>query len=112
MNAYLCSVLGLIAFHLSAALFGWFMFNWVVSTFVSSCVIGSLYLLVRYASRVYARFRLPPDEVITGRFTGNETVLAGQQVDGRGDSQGEVRDLSNLISREQLNLARAQGGAE
>jgi len=111
-SAYLCFVLGLIAFHFSAALFGWIMFNWVVSTFVSSCVIGSLYLLVRYASRVYARFRLPPDEVITGRFTGNETVLAGQQVDGRGDSQGEVRDLSNLISREQLNLARAQGGAE
>jgi len=48
MNAYLCFVLGLIAFHLSAALFGWIMFNWVVSTFVSSCVIGSLYLLVRW----------------------------------------------------------------
>jgi len=107
-SAYLCFVLGLIAFHFSAALFGWIMFNWVVSTFVSSCVIGSLYLLVRYASRVYARFRLPPEEVITGRFTGDETIVGGAQAGGGGDSRGETRDLTKLISREQLNLANSQ----
>jgi hypothetical protein len=71
-SAYLCFVLGLIAFHFSAALFGWLMFNWIVSSFVSSCVVGSLYLLVRYASRVYVRFRLPADQVITGRFTNDQ----------------------------------------
>ena len=48
-SAYLCFVLGLIAFHFSAALFGWLMFNWIVSSFVSSCVLGSLYLLIRCA---------------------------------------------------------------
>ena len=71
-SAYLNFLLGLIAFHFSAALFGWLTFNWVVSTFTSSCVLGSLYLLIRYAMRVHSRFRLPAGEVITGRFTGDE----------------------------------------
>ena len=157
-SAYLCFVLGLIAFHFSAALFGWLMFNWVVSSFVSASVIGSLYLLVRYASRVYARFRLPPEEVITGRFSGEEvrhspegerplaalrhasqlgaartcpcsesgsplaasilhaspppppSLSLGWQVASAGgaagapSSAGEVRDLSRMISREQMML--------
>ena len=112
-SAYLCFVLGLIAFHFSAALFGWIMFNWIVSSFVSSCVIGSLYLLVRYASRVYARFRLPPDEVITGRFSGDEMKPGGASSQARGDARSETQALSHLISgagrgasREQLSLAR------
>ena len=73
-SAYLNFLLGLIAFHFSAALFGWLTFNWVVSTFTSSCVLGSLYLLIRYAMRVHSRFRLPAGEVITGRFTGDEVL--------------------------------------
>lgn len=105
-SAYLCFVLGLIAFHFSAALFGWLMFNWIVSSFVSSCVLGSLYLLIRYASRVYARFRLPPEEVITGRFSGDE-VMMGQARENPDQPQSS-RDLSKLISREQMQLAQSQ----
>ena len=70
-TAYLCFVLGMIAFHFSAALFGWIMFNWIISSCVSACILSSLYLLVRYASRVYARFRLLPEDVVTGRFSGD-----------------------------------------
>ena len=104
-SAYLCFVLGLIAFHFSAALFGWIMFNWIVSVFVSGCVLGSLYLLIRYASRVYARFRLPPEEVITGRFTGEEG-LAGEGA----QQQAEAKDISRLISKEQMQLAQTVNG--
>jgi len=112
-SAYLCFVLGLISFHFSAALFGWLMFNWIVSTFVSGTVISSLYMLIRYASRVYSRFRLPADEVITGRFSGEE-AMAGASGRERSDSN-ETRDLSKLISKEQAQLAesaRADAGMQ
>ena len=143
--AYLNFVLGLIAFHFSAALFGWLMFNCaprtmqrsltpslatfpisrllsdpcpsshtspfarvfasgVVSTFVSGCVLGSLYLLVRYASRVYTRFRLPSTDVVTGKFTGEETRSWAAMTGGE---QRETRDMSQVISREQVQLAQA-----
>ena len=35
-------------------------------------VLSSLFLLIRYASRVYSRFRLDTNDVITGRFGGDE----------------------------------------
>jgi len=101
-SAYLCFVLGLIAFHISAALFSWLMFNWFVSTFVSGCVLGSLHLLIRYASRVYTRFRLPASEVVTGRFTGD----AGEG-GGRAPTEEETERLKQLISKEQMQLAHA-----
>lgn len=66
--AYFNFVLGVFFFHFSAALFGWLMFNWVVSSCVSLTVISSLWLLLRYSSRVYTRFRLPPEEVESGKF--------------------------------------------
>ena len=102
--AYLNFVLGLIAFHFAAALFGWLMFNWVVSTFVAGCVLGSLCMLVRYASRVYMRFRLPPSDVVTGKFTGEETRSWAAMTGG---AERETRDMSQVISREQVQLAQA-----
>mgnify|MGYP007063779191 CR=1 FL=1 len=71
----------------------------------SASVAGSLYLLIRYASRVYARFRLPPDEVITGRFTGEDVIAGGKEMGG---SSRETRDLSRLISKEQAQLAQQE----
>ena len=37
-------------------------------------IILSLYALLRYATRVYMRFRLPSQDVITGRFSSNEVT--------------------------------------
>lgn len=102
--AYLNFVLGLIFFHFSAALFSWLMFNWLVSTFVSGCVLGSLYLLVRYASRVYTRFRLPSTEVVTGKFLGDETRAWANMTGG---APSETATMAGVISREQVQLAQA-----
>lgn len=73
-----------------------------VSTFVSGTVLGSLHLLIRYASRVYTRFRLPASEVVTGRFT----VDAGDG-SGRPPTEEENERLRQLISKEQMQLAQA-----
>ncbi|KAL1530506.1 hypothetical protein AB1Y20_001407 [Prymnesium parvum] len=107
-TAYICFVLGLIAFHFSAALFAWLMFTWGVAFFVSSCVVSSLYMLMRYASRVFNRFRTA--EVVTGRFSGEEMV------NSEGSAPPNQRDLASLITgqqtrhynMEQASLAEAQ----
>jgi hypothetical protein len=105
--AYLNFLLGLIFFHFSAALFGWLAFDWVVSSFTTAFVLGSLYLLLRFAMRVHTRFRLPEDEVITGRFRGDEVLanMTGAAVHGT-DAKRESRDLSAIISNEQVALAQ------
>jgi len=104
-SAYLNFLLGLIAFHFSAALFGWLAFDWVVSSCTTACVLGSLYLLMRYATRVHSRFRLPADEVITGRFRGEEVMSA--VTGGAVASSREPRDYGS-ISREQMALASGE----
>mmetsp|Transcript_36577 Transcript_36577/g.77085 ORF Transcript_36577/g.77085 Transcript_36577/m.77085 type:complete len:232 (-) Transcript_36577:693-1388(-) len=102
-TAYYSFVLGLVFFHFSAALFSWLIYvHWAVSTMVTLCILGSLWLLYRYAKRVYLRFRLMPEEVITGRFTGDEVLSAGGTAAGL--DQHEQRHLSSLISKEQMQL--------
>ena len=64
---------------------------------VSGCVLGSLYLLVRYASRVYSRFRLPKGEVVTGQFKPSGMATGGSAGDGQVEG--------SLISNEQMALA-------
>ena len=65
---------------------------------VSACIVLSLWLLYRYAKRVLLRFRLPADEVITGRFNGEEVVSAASAA----ADVLEQRHLSSLISKEQV----------
>jgi hypothetical protein len=110
-TAYVSFVLGVIAFHFSAAIFGWLMFAWPIAGSVTLMVIGSLSLLLRYAQRVYTRFRLPSDDVVTGRFVAaaaGGTTVAGQDGEAEGANPGEARDLGALISNEQAQLAAAQ----
>ena len=97
---------GLVSFHLSAALFGWLMFwpdHWMVALWLSLTIIASLYALLRYATRVYMRFRLPSQEVITGRFTGNEVVAGARTAAGAGACGG------SLIGAQSGDLPAAQG---
>jgi hypothetical protein len=106
-TAYYSFVLGLIFFHLSAALFSWLIYvHWMVSLVVSGTIVGSLWLLSRYAKRVLIRFRLPAEDVITGRFHGEEVISAASAT----AHPGEQRHLSGLISKEQQQR-HARGGA-
>mmetsp|Transcript_7228 Transcript_7228/g.12164 ORF Transcript_7228/g.12164 Transcript_7228/m.12164 type:complete len:227 (+) Transcript_7228:77-757(+) len=107
-TAYICFVLGLITFHFSAALFAWLMFTPkearfpLVAFFVSACIALSLYMLMRYATRVFNRFRC--DEVVTGRFQAEE--LHGRtSADGTG---GLINKEQCEYSSEQTALAEAQ----
>lgn len=105
--AYLNFVLGLVCFHLSAAIFPWLQEPSIVSIFVSCVTFISLFLLFRFASRVHARFRLDEaDRVVTGRFVGDESYLGrlashDEYWGGSITTGGGVR----YASHEQLQLA-------
>jgi len=102
-TAYLSFLLGLIFFHFSAALFAWLIYvHWAVSMMVTLAIILSLMLLYRYAKRVYLRFLLPKEEVITGRFTGAEVSRPVS-----GNDPTEQRGMASLISQEQMQLYQA-----
>jgi hypothetical protein len=100
-TAYYCFVLGLVFFHFSAALYSWLiMVHWAVSTMVTLCICGSLWLLVRYAKRVYMRFRLPAELVITGLFHSDDVAAAAGPVPaGKGAGvMGVSGDQAQLIA--------------
>ena len=130
-HALSCFKLGLVCFHLSAGLFGWIMFGCApppaapaappaaaraprrtdppthhhaggVALCLSLVVLVSLYFLLRYAMRVYQRFRLPTDEVVTGRFEGSEVLAAS-----KGDDLTEQQCLSGMISQQSSRSAGA-----
>jgi len=130
-HALSCFKLGLVCFHLSAGLFGWIMFGCApppaapaappaaaraprrtdppthhhaggVALCTSLVVLVSLYFLLRYAMRVYQRFRLPTDEVVTGRFEGSEVLAAS-----KGDDLNEQQCLSGMISQQSSRSAGA-----
>lgn len=130
-HALSCFKLGLVCFHLSAGLFGWIMFGCApppaapaappaaaraprrtdppthhhaggVALCTSLVVLVSLYFLLRYAMRVYQRFRLPADEVVTGRFEGSEVLAAS-----KGDDLNEQQCLSGMISQQSSRSAGA-----
>ena len=130
-HALSCFKLGLVCFHLSAGLFGWLMFGCApppaapaappaaaraprrtdppthhhaggVALCASLVVLVSLYFLLRYAMRVYQRFRLPTDEVVTGRFEGSEVLAAS-----KGDDLNEQQCLSGMISQQSSRSAGA-----
>lgn len=99
-KAFFTFGLGLIAFHLSALMFGWLLFgpgtpgpdthpgcarsDWpthrgtwpptharcaVVATSISVCIVLALRVLWRYVVRIFQKFQLPKDMVISGRFS-------------------------------------------
>ena len=73
-----------------------------VALCTSLVVLVSLYFLLRYAMRVYQRFRLPTDEVVTGRFEGSEVLAAS-----KGDDLNEQQCLSGMISQQSSRSAGA-----
>lgn len=80
-GAYQHFYLGLVFFFLSNALYAWLSVTdgrhaWISCLFSSSTSIGMLYVLYTFAKRVFARFRLSADEVVSGRFLTEEESAA------------------------------------
>lgn len=113
---FLFFTMGLIAFHGSALLFAWLEFSWpvrdqvVVSHVVShcGCLLNSLpacaqvalamtiallmfiYGMGRYFKRIYRRFALESDRMITGKFEFGDYAPSGAEVRSASSGLGEV----------------------
>ena len=98
-TAFLQLLLGLLALHFSVCFFCWLQmpFDWlaVVMTFL---VITSLAIELRFVRVTFAKFRLPSEQVVTGKFQGRERASAGADSGVR--DLGEIRTLSNLIQEQ------------
>mmetsp|Transcript_51552 Transcript_51552/g.85482 ORF Transcript_51552/g.85482 Transcript_51552/m.85482 type:complete len:295 (+) Transcript_51552:58-942(+) len=59
---------GLVAFHVSALLFAWLEFSWPVALAMTLALLMFIYGMYRYWLRIYSRFALSSDRMITGKF--------------------------------------------
>ena len=75
-TAYICFVLGLIAFHFSAALFAWLMFTWCAAARSSQRRRANLSTATLCARRPSAELR-PSVSVPLGRWAEGSGRLAG-----------------------------------
>jgi hypothetical protein len=64
----MCFATGLICFMLSALLYGWMQFPWTLALPMTILICYFLYKIFTYFIRIYRRFRLAPDHVVTGAF--------------------------------------------
>lgn len=69
---FLFFTMGLVAFHVSALLFAWLEFSWPVALAMTLALIMFIYGMWRYFNRIYKRFALDSDRMITGKFEFDE----------------------------------------
>jgi len=67
-----CFTGGLICFMLSALLYGWMQFKWELAMPMTLLLGYFLYTIFKYFVRIYRRFRLAPDRVVTGAFNADK----------------------------------------
>ncbi len=70
---------GLVAFHVSALLFAWLEFSWPVAMAMTLALLMFIYGMGRYWLRIYSRFALSSERMITGKFdfSGADTGARG-----------------------------------
>lgn len=112
---FLFFTMGLVSFHLSALIFAWLEFSWPVALAMTLALLMFIYGMWRYFNRIYMRFALDSDRMVTGKFEfehGGEPELnepeeerAGMQDVLRGGvvvtSQGCASDASASAVRPQ-----------
>jgi len=87
---FLFFTMGLIAFHGSALLFAWLEFSWPVALAMTIALLMFIYGMGRYFKRIYRRFALESDRMITGKFEFGDYAPSGAEVRSASSGLGEV----------------------
>lgn len=99
---------GLVAFHLSALLFAWLEFSWPVALAMTLALLMFIYGMYRYWLRIYSRFALSSDRMITGKFEFGANPAA--QTRSPAAAQGPTQvGLNELLSGGISSLPAPQG---
>lgn len=94
-TAFFMLLCGLLALHFSVAFYCWLTLSTWLSILMTLGVFGSVAIELRYIRMTFARFRLPSDKLVTGKFDGAESTSAG--VDAGLRDRGEIHMVSQLI---------------
>jgi hypothetical protein len=97
-------------FHISALLFAWLEFSWPVALAMTLALLMFIYGMYRYWLRIYTRFALSSDRMITGKFEFGGPS-SGASRDAGGDAAGHV-SLSEVLTGGISSLASHGGAAE
>jgi len=90
-----CFIGGLVCFMLSALLYGWMQFGWSLATPLTVLLVYFLYTIFMYFIRIYKRFRLEPNAVVTGAFNQDKA-------NGAADSQSASEEAAALEQQREL----------
>lgn len=88
---------GLVAFHVSALLFAWLEFSWPVALAMTLALVLFIYGMYRYWLRIYSRFALSSERMITGKFEFGTQAAAGPSQAATQVPQGNV-GLNEVLS--------------
>jgi len=97
----MCFATGLICFMLSALLYGWMQFDWTLAMPMTVLICYFLFKIFHYFVRIYRRFRLAPDHVVTGAFNAE-----GQSAEAAAPSETELAEQRQL-QEQYANLPEA-----
>jgi len=98
-----CFTGGIIFFMVSALLYAWMQFSWELAVPMTLVIIYFLHKINGYFWRIYNRFKLPADNVVTGAFNVTQDMMnssAGEA--GRQQQQQEEQ------ARQQAEMAELQ----
>ena len=108
---FLFFVMGLIAFHLSALLFAWLEFSWPVALAMTVALVTFIYGMLRYFRRIYKRFSLDREHMITGKFEFGDGA-PGSSASPVGGEAGAMGNLGEVFSGGIAAMPAAQASAE
>jgi len=88
---------GLVAFHVSALLFAWLEFSWPVALAMTLALVLFIYGMYRYWLRIYSRFALSSERMITGKFEFGAQTAGGPSQAAAQLPQGSI-GLNDVLS--------------
>jgi hypothetical protein len=90
---FLFFTMGLVAFHVSALLFAWLEFSWPVALAMTLALIMFIYGMWRYGNRIYQRFALESDRMITGKFEFGDSAASAPATSSDPPNKAGLNDV-------------------
>ena len=98
-TAFYTFLFGMLATLAAGAFYVWLMFPLMEASVLTVSIVSATYMIIRYIRRLFATFAVPKDQVVTGKYEGEEAAKAGAEAGVV--NRSELSTLSHLIKREQ-----------
>ena len=106
-TAFYTFLFGMLATLAAGAFYVWLMFPVKEAVVLTLSIMMITWMIIRYIRRLFATFAVPKEQLVTGKYEGDEATNAGS--DAGIVNRNELNTLSHLIRREQQ--LKAQGSS-